>query len=136
MKPTPWYLYYENTEMEGLQYFGGDPHICDIGKLKPLLSFHIINIHLSSYGATGLLLLIQGLQVRFKSFDLSVLCLQVLVQAISFSNELLFPLAEAVLFRLDLVCESFAKHVLFITELGVVIVLYPTKRTTECVRYE
>lgn len=45
---------------------------------------------------------------------------QVLVEAVSLGNELLFPLAEPLLFHLDLLCETLPQGFLFFLELGVI----------------
>jgi hypothetical protein len=95
-----------------------------ISSISVLLGYAMGSPSLSSDGST-VLLLIQRLQVRLERLDLSVLGLKILVQAISFSDQLLFPLTETVFLRLDLIGESLAKHIFLFTELGVIVVLDP-----------
>jgi hypothetical protein len=56
----------------------------------------------------------------FKTLDLGMAGLEVLVQTVTLSNELLLPLPEALLLNLDLLGETLAERLFLLLELGVV----------------
>lgn len=59
-------------------------------------------------------------ELRLQLLDLSMGLLEILVETIALGNELLLPLAEALLLDLDLFGETLAEGLLFLLELGVV----------------
>ncbi len=60
------------------------------------------------------------LELGLQLFDLSVSLLEILVETVAFGNELLLPLAEALLLDLDLLSETLAECLLLLLKLGVV----------------
>lgn len=65
------------------------------------------------------------LKFLLQGLDSSVCALQVLVQAITLTDELLLPLSESVFLNLDLLCESLPQALLLFLELGVIELSWP-----------
>lgn len=63
---------------------------------------------------------LHGLKLVLQLLDLGVGLLEILIETITLSNELLFPLSEALLLDLDLLSESLSQSLLLFLELGVV----------------
>lgn len=66
---------------------------------------------------------LQLLELALELLNLGVGLFKILVETVTLSNELLLPLAEALLLDLDLLRESLAQSLLFLLELGVVELL-------------
>lgn len=63
---------------------------------------------------------LHGLELILQLLDLGVGLLEILIETIALSNELLFPLSEALLLDLDLLSEPLPQSLLLLLELGVV----------------
>lgn len=69
----------------------------------------------AAHGAT-----LHIVELALKLLDLSVRLLKILVETVTLGNELLLPLAEALLLDLDLLGEALAESLFLLLELGVV----------------
>lgn len=63
---------------------------------------------------------LHSLKLVLQLLDLGVGLLEILIETITLSNELLFPLSEALLLDLDLLSESLSQGLLLFLKLGVV----------------
>lgn len=63
---------------------------------------------------------LHGLKLVLQLLDLGMGLLEILIETITLSNELLFPLSEALLLDLDLLSETLSQSLLLLLELGVV----------------
>lgn len=63
---------------------------------------------------------LHSLKLVLQLLDLGMGLLEILIETITLSNELLFPLSEALLLDLDLLSESLSQSLLLFLELGVV----------------
>ncbi|KAG9766064.1 cdc12 like protein, partial [Aureobasidium melanogenum] len=68
---------------------------------------------------------LHALNLSLQLLDERVTGLEVLVEAITLGDELLFPATEALLLNLDLLCETFAQSLFLLLKLGVIKLAWP-----------